>query len=223
MNNLCLWSEEKEADNSSEIMDHENSMPQQLKKDLLSAVELFHNNLTSWHKSTGNESFKIQFTVFLTNYIQNSISDYPMSSLNHTKNLTKQNHYGSSHYNEELERIQKNRDVGFVQLCKEIFEYVNEHEIVVGGLLQARVSCADTYTNETVMVFGYKIYCFKNSIISANRNHVYNIYTIMFLCYIRFVLIIVGVLCLLNRNRSQTLFSIGCVSLQQKILGVRYH
>ena len=152
MKHFDLWSEEQEADNLSEIMDHEHSLSQKLKTDLLNVVTLFHKNLTNWYNLSGNELFKIQVNRFLTNYIIKTISKSPS---NHTTHLAKQNVNNKSLYNEQqcLNRMQKNRDVHFVKLCKQIFEYVKEHENVVGGFIQARIRSSDSCTKSTVMSF----------------------------------------------------------------------
>ena len=154
MKNFDLWSEEQDAENLSEVMDHENSLSQQLKTDLLNVVALFHKNFTNWYNFGENEHFKIQVNRFLTNYLEKITSDFSKTPSSHTTTHPTQqkpiNLYNEQQY---LNRIQKNRDITFVQLCKQIFGYVNEHENVVGGFIQARICSTDNCTNETVIVF----------------------------------------------------------------------
>ena len=128
MKNLNLYCDKNEIGKSFDILSRNSSAISQLKTDLCNVISLFHGTLAIWSNERGINVFRTEVCQFLSNYIEKIV-----------KNQSPNNGVDLLTDHLLLERVQKNRNSEFIQLCKELFQHVNEHGNVVGGILQARV------------------------------------------------------------------------------------
>jgi hypothetical protein len=133
MRNINMGSEKKEIDTLWDTFSYDSSIIPQLNTDLCNILLLFHGSLQIWSKTRGVKGFKIEVCQFLSNYIEKML-----------KNKSPNNDIPLQKEQSLLARVQKNRNIEFIQLCKALFEYVNEHGNVVGGLIHACIASPRT-------------------------------------------------------------------------------
>ena len=139
MKNLTIGSEKEEIEKLWDTLSHDPSIIPQIKTDLCNVLSLCHGSLEIWSKSRGIKVFKIEACQFLSNCIEKIM-----------KNFSQNNDVDFHNEHSSLERVQSNRNIKFVQLCKELLEFVNEHGNVVGGLIQACVASPRTLCSNKV-------------------------------------------------------------------------
>ena len=121
------------------------SMCSEFKKDLWKSIQLFHKSLTSWYlKCHNKESFRDEITSFLSIFIEKT----KISSSMEFKN-------SSNIENSLINKIQKNRNMKMINLCKQMFDQIDTHRSIVGGFIQARVIASKLNGNSQVLLIGY--------------------------------------------------------------------
>ena len=129
MRDVYLGRKEKVIETRWNIINHGTPIIHQLRTDLCNVISFVHGSLGKWCKTSGSDAFKIEVCHFLSNYVKKVINrGYPKDSIDHR--------------NEQLvlEIVQKNRNAKFIQICKEVFAYANEHKKVIGGFIQASIA-----------------------------------------------------------------------------------
>ena len=121
------------------------SMCSELKKDLWKSIKLFHKSLTSWHlKCNNKESFRNEMTSFLSIFIEKTRIGPGLECKN-----------SSNIENSHINKIQKNRNMKMINLCKQMFDQIDTHRSIVGGFIQARVVASKLNDNFQVLLIGY--------------------------------------------------------------------
>ena len=132
-----------------------NTLCQNLKKALWQSITLFHESLTIWYsKCKGKEQFKQQIDSFLSMVIGKMLIKYDLKPENTLNDL------GSF-----MKKIQDNRNMKLINLCKQMFEEINMHQSIIGGFVQARVM--SSHSND-----GQVFNAFKNNSISYHLLYV---------------------------------------------------
>ena len=109
------------------VMESKDSSSREIQKDLCNVITLFNHSLTSWKKISGEEHFKVQLNRFFIYYIEKTLTNRCLKMVYPDEEQSK------------FDKVQRNRNAKFVQLCKELFTYLNCHETVIGGFIQARI------------------------------------------------------------------------------------
>ena len=131
----------KEPKFGIEPIDKYISMCSELKNDLWKSIKLFHKSLTNWYlKCNNKESFRNEITSFLSIFIEKT----RISPSLEFKNL-------SNIENSLIDKIQKNRNMKMINLCKQMFDQIDTHPSIVGGFIQARVVASKS--NDNFQVF----------------------------------------------------------------------
>ena len=127
-----------------------NSICSKIKNDLWKCIKLFHESLASWNlKCDDKESFKHEITSFLSIFIK-KIQSTPSLEIKDSSNIE----------NDLIRKIQNNRNIEMINLCKQMFDQIDTHRSIVGGFIQAMAVASKSNDNFQVLLIDYsfKIY-----------------------------------------------------------------